>query len=507
MQKTQKSDSELAQTLALCWQWTSSLWPHSHERHIARRYLFRRHTASWERALTAVALLAMIAVEIYYFFGTPQPDAKLGMLALVMPVVSAICVLNNFLSVFSTVAVMGVMLGVAALTVVMAVTSGFQAEIRDRVIGLNAHVLILRYGTDFSAYEEVGKQLSGHPEVIASSPFVYNEMLVAKEGALSAGVLVKGIDSKRSPQVLDLGRWMQPVADGSRPQLSALDVEASPNDGGPPLPGAFVGAELQHKLKLKVGDRVRLMAPLVGMEMLAGEGTRDGENLPPPRAQEFRLAGVFAAGFDEYDRRLMIVSLGRAQQLVGQGDVVTGMEVRVRSVDKAQGIGEQLVQRIGGAPYRSLDWEGLNHNLFTALALQKAVLTLVLFLIILVAAFNIVASLTMMVIDKTREVAILKAMGMSEPAIASVFRIAGMAIGTLGICLGIGMGLWVCLIVRKLHYLLDAKVYMIDKLPTQISPTEIIWTAALTMLIALFATLYPSINAARLKPVDGLRDD
>jgi lipoprotein-releasing system permease protein len=186
---------------------------------------------------------------------------------------------------------------------------------------------------------------------------------------------------------------------------------------------------------------------------------------------------------------------------------VTGLEVRVRSVDKARGIGEQLVQRIGGAPYRSLDWEELNHNLFTALALQKAVLTLVLFLIILVAAFNIVASLTMMVIDKTREVAILKAMGMSEPAIASVFRIAGMAIGTLGICLGIGMGLWVCLIVRKLHYLLDAKVYMIDKLPTQISPTEIIWTAALTLLIALFATLYPSINAARLKPVDGLRDD
>ena len=375
------------------------------------------------------------------------------------------------------------------------------------MIGLNAHVLILKYGTDFQEYDEIGKTLAQNPEVVATSPFVYNEMLVAKEGALSSGVLVKGIDPVRAPAVVDLQKWMHPLSDGKRPTLAALQIDQAPNDGGPPLPGAFVGAELARKLKLKVGDRLRLIAPLMGLDMLAGDDSHSHDGPPPPHAQEFRLVGVFTAGFDEYDRRLVIIGLPRAQDLVGQGNVVTGIELRCRHVERARLLGGELVKTLSGGAYRSLDWEELNHNLFTALALQKAVLTLVLFLIILVAAFNIVASLTMMVIDKTREVAILKAMGASAPSIASVFRIAGMVIGLLGTLLGVGMGLLTCGIVRRLNYLLDAKVYMIDKLPVQLSPREILWTSGVTVLISLVATLYPSLRAGRMRPVDGLRED
>jgi lipoprotein-releasing system permease protein len=397
---------------------------------------------------------------------------------------------------------------VAALTVVMAVTSGFQGEIRSRVIGLNAHVLVLKYGLDFQDYEQTLKRLTGHSEVLAGSPFVYNEMLLAKDGFRTAGVLVKGIDVQRAQQVMNVERWLLPAPGGQVPTIQALQIEKQPSDGGPPLASVFIGRELQKKLKLQIGDRVRLISPLQGLDPPPdAQAEPEARSQAPPRVQELRVAGVFAAGFDEYDRRLVMVSLPRAQELVGMGNTVTGIELKVRTVDRARRIGGELVQLLGGPPFRSIDWEELNHNLFTALSLQKAVLTLVLFLIILVAAFNIVASLTMMVVEKLREVAILKAMGMSAPSVAGVFRAAGMCIGLLGTSLGIVMGLLTCALVSRLGYLLDAKVYMIDRLPTQVSASEVVLTALFTLLICLLATLYPALRAASLRPVDGLRDD
>lgn len=487
--------------------WLLSLWPRRHERRIARRYLFRFAPSKPLLGLSALLLLATAIIEVFYFAVPGFQSAQVGIFALLMPLVTIASLLLNVLSVFSTVAVVGVVLGVAALTVVMSVTSGFQKEIRDRVVGLNAHVLMLKYGTDFSEYDDVAKKLGAHSQVIASAPFVYNEMLIAKEGAMTSGVLVKGIEPERSRAVLGIDRWLEPLADGSKPSLSAIMAEQAPADGGPPLPGVFIGSELRRKLKLKVGDRLRLIAPLVGLDVLVGEDAAQRGGPQPPRSQEFRLAGVFNAGFDEYDRRVVIISLRRAQDLVGMGDVVTGLDVKTRDVMRARQLGGELVQLLGGAPYRSLDWEELNHNLFTALAMQKTVLTIVLFLIIVVAAFNIVASLTMMVIDKTREVAILKAMGMSAPGVASVFRVAGLTIGLLGSLLGVGMGVLVCGIIQRLGYLLDAKVYMIDRLPTELSLWEPVLTSVLTVVIALLATLYPSLRAARMRPVDGLRED
>ena len=483
--------------------WLLSLWPRRHELLIAGRYLFRRSPSPSLIVVSLLLLVATSAVELLYFLVPGWQSPQLAMAALVLPLVTVVSGLLNVLSVFSTVAVLGVLLGVAALTVVMAVTSGFQAEIRSRVVGLNAHILVLKYGIDFHEYEETLKKCLTHPSVVAGSPFVYNEMLLAKEGALTSGVLVKGIDPERANAVLDLARWLQPLSSGQKPRLQSISTESSPNGGGPPLPGLFLGLELQRKLKVQVGDKLRLISPQIGLDSLTG--SEPGQSPTPPRAQEFRLAGVFSSGFDEYDRRLVLIGLAPSQQLVGQGDVVTGIELKTRSVERAKKTGGEVIALLGGAPYRSLDWEELNHNLFTALAMQKAVLSLVLFLIILVAAFNIVASLTMMVIDKTREVAILKAMGMSSASVSSLFRVAGMAIGALGVSLGLLIGVLTCALIERLGYLLDAHVYMIERLPTQISASELLITAAVTVLISLLATLYPSLRAARLHPVDGLR--
>lgn len=506
-------------------------WPRPNERFMARRYLFRRRKSSSLLSISLLAMAATLAIEAYYFLGPGQKTFAMGMVALLAPLISVTLLLLNALSVFSMVAVVGVVLGVAALTVVMAVTSGFQGEIRNRVIGLNAHVLVLKYGLDFTDYEEVMRKLNTHSETVASSPFVYNEMLLAKEGFRTAGVLVKGIDVARAQKVMNMQRWMLPNPSGKPPNLDELSVEQAPTPSKsaeapqgpqPPLPNMFIGRELQRKLKVTVGDRVRLISPFQNLGGLDDRpivpppsGDADKEGSPPsptstdipPHMQEFRVAGIFAAGFDEYDRRLVLVSMPRAQELVGLGNTVTGIELRVKTVDRARLIGDELVKFLGGPPFRSVDWEELNHNLFTALSLQKAVLTLVLFLIILVAAFNIIASLTMMVVEKTREVAILKAMGMSEASVANVFRVAGMWIGFLGTGLGIGMGLLVCALIARLGYLLDAKVYMIDRLPTQVSAREVILTGAATLFICLLATLYPAVRAARLRPVDGLRDD
>ncbi|HNF98305.1 MAG TPA: ABC transporter permease [Pseudomonadota bacterium] len=484
--------------------WFSSLWPRRHELLIAGRYLFRRAPSRGLVGVSLALLAATAVVESLYFLVPGWQAPQMAIVALLLPVVTVVSGLLNILSVFSTVAVLGVMLGVAALTVVMAVTSGFQAEIRSRVVGLNAHVLVLKYGIDFHEYEETLKKCQTHPSVVAGSPFVYNEMLIAKEGALTSGVLVKGIDAARANAVLDLTRWLVPLPSGQKPLLASLDTDAAPSPGGPPLPGLFLGQELARKLKAQPGDKLRLISPQIGLDTLQGA---DPSQAAAPRSQEFRLAGVFSSGFDEYDRRLVLTGLRPAQQLVGQGDVVTGLELRTQSVEQARQTGGEVISLLGGAPYRSLDWEELNHNLFTALAMQKAVLSLVLFLIILVAAFNIVASLTMMVIDKTREVAILKAMGMSSASVSSLFRVAGMAIGSLGVSLGLSLGVLTCKLIERLGYLLDAHVYMIERLPTKVSGIELVITGSVTILISLLATVYPSVRAARLHPVDGLRYD
>jgi lipoprotein-releasing system permease protein len=318
--------------------------------------------------------------------------------------------------------------------------------------------------------------------------------MMLAHGSSLAGVIVKGIVPGVSEKVLDLRAHM---VEGT---VDALRKRAVPSGGGEALPNVLIGSELAKKLKVKVGDTVRLVSPLASLDPSlwnAGERT--------PRMKELRVGGIFYWGFDEYDRRLVCLDMPEAQAFLDAGDVVTGVEVRIDDIYRSRDVAHAVDDVLGGSPYRTIDWRELNHNLFTALRLQKLALAILLTLIVLVAAFGIVATLTMLVIDKTREIAILKSMGMRSSGIARLFQTAGMTIGALGTIAGLLLGAAICFLLSRYGYRLDPRVYLIDRLPVDVQPMELALTAGVTLLICFAATVYPSLRAASLRPVEGLR--
>jgi lipoprotein-releasing system permease protein len=340
----------------------------------------------------------------------------------------------------------------------------------------------MKWGADFSEYRDLESKLRPMPGVVGVAPFVFQEMQAAR-GAKQAGVLLKGIDPDESQQVLDVGR-----------QMEAGSVAALKQGGG-----ILLGYALAKKLHVRPGDTVKLLSPLSTIDpSLLG-------NRRSPRSGDFRVDGIFNAGFQEYDSRLVYLDFRDAQRLVGHGDVVSGVELKLSDPERAAGFARALEERFKAQPYRILDWEELNRNLFTALKLQKFIISLFLTVIIVVAAFNIIASLTMIVLAKRKEIAILKSMGATDAGVARVFQVAGLTIGAMGVVSGIGFGLLLCGIARRYGYALDPKIYLIAKLPVHARLSEVLVTAGVTLVICLGATVIPSIQAADTEPVEGLR--
>jgi lipoprotein-releasing system permease protein len=417
-----------------------------------------------------------------------------GVLMFVLGLISAaVFALLSVFSVFTCVSVLGVALGVAALTTVLAVTTGFEKQFRDKVLGVNAHVIVMKSQATFAEYRDVMKTAQEIDEdVIAVQPFIFAEMLVTRGKGQLSGVAIKGIDPSLVGGVLDLKQHM---LEGTVESLA----EEPPPGVPPPI---IMGKELAHKLKAKLGDDVTVVVPLSNLDFDTWRAKSSA-----PRTRRFRVTGIFYSGFDEYDRRLMYAALADTQELVGRGDQVMGVEMKVRDVDRAEEIADKLERALGGPPYQVQDWYELNHNLFTALELQKFVLVVILTLIIIVAAVNMVSALTMMVTDKTREIAILKSMGASSASLANVFQVVGVTIGGIGTLIGVGVGLATCYVVAGYGYHLDPKVYLIDRLPIEVRWWEVLLVAGITMVISVVATLVPASSAASLRPVDGLRYD
>ena len=417
-----------------------------------------------------------------------------GVLMFVLGLIStSVFALLSIFSVFTSVSVLGVALGVAALTIVLAVTTGFQAQFRDKVLGVNAHVIVLKSQATFAEYRDVMKTAEEiDKEVIAVQPFIFAEMLVTRGKGELSGVAIKGIDPTLVRGVLDLEKHM---IQGSVETLAKV-----PGPGE--LPPIIMGKELAHKLKAKVGDDVTVVVPLSNIDFDTWRAKSSA-----PRTRKFRVTGIFYSGFDEYDRRLMYTALGDTQELVGRGDQVMGVELKVKDVDRAKEIAEKLEKALGGPPYQVQDWYELNHNLFTALNLQKLALVIILTLIIVVAAVNMVSALTMMVTDKTREIAILKSMGGTSTSVAQVFQVVGIAIGGVGTLIGVGVGLATCYVMARYGYHLDPKVYLIDRLPIEVRMLEVLLVAGITMVISVIATVVPASAASALRPVEGLRYD
>jgi lipoprotein-releasing system permease protein len=466
-----------------------------YEPFIAWRYLYRRRQGSTVTILT-VLFAVLSALALAAVFGMHGHAQVIGTsISLPAIILFLFFLLLNIFSGFTAVSIVGVTIGVLALVVVLSVTSGFQQSFKQKVLGVNAHVIVMKYGLDFSEYRDVEKKALAEKHVVAASPFVFYEGMLAAGRSLS-GSIIKGIDPKESANVLEVRPSMRIG------RVEDLAVRAKPNDGDVPLPAVFVGEELAKKLKLKIGDRVRVVSPKTDLDL--SRGSQDSGGLPATR--EFRLAGVFYTGFEEYDSRLAYVNLTDAQSFYeGKGDVVTGVELKVDDIDRARDIGQKLYNDLGGAPYRVVDWEELNHNLFAALRTQKVAITVILTVIIIVAAFNIIAAMTMLVIGKAKEIAILKSMGMRATGVARVFQTAGLLIGVIGTSCGLVVGLTTIAILRRYHYQLDPHVYLIDQLPVKVNVDELVMTACITLAICLLATLYPAVKAARLPPVEGLR--
>lgn len=502
-------------------------------------------------------------------------------------------------SLITVVAVAGVALGVAALVAVLAITTGFEKEFRDKVLGVNAHVLIMKYGVDFEEYPEVLARVDAMPEVAGAGPFLIHQTMLAV-GDHSTSVLVKGVDPDRVGLVLDLptqivdgsldglrlpgslpprqpgrvGRdWLSELVESyeaergisssapdapdeaSSPEpyeplpevevATPEEVEAILQDSPLPdddftsfddldfdalrqedlnfeevdfdevnvenldfeegegaesaLPGLVVGKTLAENLDIEVGDVVRLISPLSGLSV----SLLDPE-ARVPRARDFRVIGIFQAGFQEYDSNLVYADLYQAQHFYGQGDVVLGVEMRLVDLEQGAEIANRLGDELGGS-YNTVDWGELNRPLFTALQIQKIALSFVIANIILVAAINVIATLIMIVLEKRQEVAILKAMGAPDRTILGIFAVQGIVIGLVGTALGLLIGGGVIWYLSTISFPLDPKVYLIDHLPVVVDSSVFIATAIISVLICSTATLLPSAWAARMRPADGLR--
>lgn len=379
-------------------------------------------------------------------------------------------------------ATLGVGVGVMVLVVVIAVMTGFQSELRKRILGIEAHITVMRYNEWIDTYRQDLERIGALPEVTAAAPFVFSQgMLRSADGV--AGVVLRGIDPRRS--ALEVG------IKGDETLNRLLDQEV--DDA---LPTSIViGTVLAEKLNVREGDELLLMVA----------GTQQLQPHVLPRTQRLSVAGRFETGMHQYDGSMGFVHLHELQALVGVGDTATGIEVRLHNAEDAEAVGRRILSLLGSA-YWTANWQQTHRNLFSMLALQKVMMYVILTLIIVVAAFNIVTALIMMVKEKTKDIAILKAMGTDGRALRQIFLFKGMAIGLTGIGMGILGGLLLCMILVRYPFIdLPGDVYFLTTLPVSIAVLDLAIIAMGTFGICIFASYYPAARAARLNPVDGVR--
>lgn len=397
---------------------------------------------------------------------------------------------SKLLSLISVIAIGGVVVGVSALIVIMGVMTGLQNDLREKILIGSPDVRVLNYGSDMvlTDWRPVLAKVQKAPDVVAAAPFVLTKALVGAGHKYSDGAYVMGI--------LPEGEGGPPVT-SIRDHATAGDFRFETTDGE--RRGAVVGARLANRLGVYPGvDSITLTT--VGSEVSPVTGT------PIPREMRLEVTGIFDTGMYEYDNGYVYVSLPVAQELAGLHGSVTGLELRTSDRWVAHAVGEQLAKDLG-YPYRTEDWQAQNGSLFQALKLEKAGMTLILMLIILVAAFNIVGTLTMVVADKTKEIGILRAMGMPAASIRRIFLAQGFMIGTVGTALGLAVGLAAAFALDRGRLIkLDPQVYFIDHLPVARQPLDIATTVIASLLIAAVATIYPAIQASRLLPVEAMRE-
>ena len=397
---------------------------------------------------------------------------------------------SRLLSLISMIAIGGVAIGVSALIVIMGVMTGLQDDLREKILIGSPDVRVLSYGSDMVLKEwaPVLEKVRKEPGVVAAAPFVLTKALVGAGHKYSDGAYVMGI--------LPTGQGGPPVT-SIRSHATGGDFRFATTDGR--TQGAVIGSRLANRLGVYPGvDSITLTT--VGSEVSPVTGA------PVPREKHLEVTGIFETGMYEYDNGYVFVALPVAQELAGLHGDVTGLELRTTDRWSARDVAARIARSLG-YPYRTDDWQSQNSSLFQALKLEKAGMTLILMLIILVAAFNIVGTLTMVVADKTKEIGILRAMGLRSASIRRIFLAQGFMIGAIGTAVGLALGLAASVALDRFHLIkLDPQVYFIDHLPVARQPLDVAVTVVASLLIAAIATVYPAVQAARLLPVEAMRE-
>jgi len=459
---------------------------------------------------------------------------------------------DGFVGVVTVISVLGVCLGVMALIVVLSIMSGFENDLKRKILGAHAHIVVGKHGQDFIEFDAVESRVRTVSEVTSAAAFVLGDAMISTDVGLS-GTVVKGVDPQNHDAVLELrsnlrkgkveylseprripgaclpagSLWTGPRSPTSSTATAADDAVAprsaarrasssdeapgskdgvegrgmdlgAPNACGRILPGIIIGRELSRTLRAYVGDVVKLVSPV---------SDQIGPMGPMPKLRRFRIAGIFFSGMYEYDAKFSYVAMDDAQRFFGLHDRATGVEVKIRDIDHTTRAVESVRARLGGEPYTLRDWRDMNRELFSALLLEKIAMFVALAMIVTVASFLIVATLVMIVLQRGKEIAILKSMGASDPSIMKVFVIQGLIVGVGGAVLGVLGGIGVCVLLQTLGFPLDDRVFYIEKLPVVLDQTEVGIIAIAAVTISYLATIYPAMTAARLVPVEGLRDD
>jgi lipoprotein-releasing system permease protein len=406
-----------------------------------------------------------------------------------------------FVSIITFISISGIFLGVAALIIVLAVMNGFERDLRTKILGIRSHIeLTADINGSMKNYEDVRKAVSEVEGVVASTPFIFTQAMIRSGGSVS-GVVIRGLDNKTAFDVINLGKmregnieYLDKIPPQMLKQVSRQDAHLS---------GIVIGKEMARNLGIFLLDTITIISP-VGISTPMGM---------MPRMNKYIVTGIFESGFYEYDSTLAFLSLKSAQDFLQMGDSVTGIDIIVDDIYKADVIARNIQNKLG-FPFWANNWMQMNRNLFAALKLERRVMFIILSLIVLVAAFNIISALIMIVMEKNKDIAILKSMGATSFSIMKTFVYQGLIVGLIGTFLGCVAGLAVALNLQKVSLfiekvfnfqILPGDVYYLSELPSQVNYSDVAIIVVGTMVICFLSTIYPSLRASRLDPAEALR--
>jgi len=394
---------------------------------------------------------------------------------------------TGFISLITYISIGGVTIGVAALIIVLSIMNGFENEVRERFLGFDAHIRLQAFHNQgIKNYENLLAQVEKVEHVVAAVPYITDKAMI-KVGKSTEGILIKGTDQNRIADVTDL---VANIVYGDL-DLSEKEVEYSRK----PLPGIILGRQLADRLEaFELDQKIIVMSP-------------KGVNLPfaMPSVKVFRLTGLFETGMFEFDNAVGLVSIEAAQKLTKMGNQVHGIEIKLDDMDEASAVSKNLNETLG-YPYYTITWFEMHRNLFSWMKLEKLAMFVILSLIIMVAAFNIVSSLIMIVMEKTKEIGILKSMGATTKSVMKIFMIEGLVIGVGGTLMGGILGYLVCWSQLKYEFIsLPSDIYFINFLPILMETTDFIFISVASIGLCFLATIYPALRASKLDPVLAIR--